>query len=118
MPEIRLPGPLKRRDILYGPETTPEKLVEYGRAYEEAGRLDDALQFYEQAGDRAGLARVKEGAFELGDAFTLPVGQTRKLRLAYSIPSDVVSRVGWHVVYVPPKPGGGSPAPRSGDAAG
>ena len=55
---------------------------------------------------------------ELGDAFTLPVGQTRKLRLAYSIPSDVVSRVGWHVVYVPPKPGGGSPAPRSGDAAG
>jgi hypothetical protein len=42
---------------------------------------------------------------ELRDQFVLPVGASRKLRLAYSVPSDVVARTGWHVVCVPPKTG-------------
>jgi hypothetical protein len=66
-----LPDPLRRRDVLYGPETPPEVLVEYGQAYEDAGRMDDALQFFEQARDRAGLARLKAYAFKVGDAFIL-----------------------------------------------
>jgi hypothetical protein len=66
-----LPDPLNRREILYGPDTGTEKLVEYARAYEEAGKVDEALQFYTQAGDRDGLARVKNRAIDSGDAFLL-----------------------------------------------
>jgi hypothetical protein len=53
---------------------------------------------------------------ELGEEFTLPVGQTRKLRLAYTAPSDLVARVGWHIVYVPLRPKGAAPPPGSADA--
>jgi len=56
-----------------------------------------------KAGTRETVDRL-----ELGEEFVLPVGQTRKLRLAYGVPSDLVARTGWHVVYVAPKPGGGT----------
>ncbi len=68
---VRLPDPLKRREILYGEGVSPETLVEYGQAYEDAGRMDDALQFFEQARDRKGLERMKSHAFKTGDAFVL-----------------------------------------------
>jgi hypothetical protein len=68
---VRLPEPLKRREILYGVTTPTETLIEYGQAYEEAGRMDDALQFFEQAKDQKGLARMKVHAFKIGDAFVL-----------------------------------------------
>jgi hypothetical protein len=68
---LTLPEPLKRREILYGPNTPPGVLLDYGRAYEEAGRPTDALQFYVQAGDRDGLDRVKATAVKNGDAFTM-----------------------------------------------
>ncbi len=66
-----LPDPLHRRDILFGINTPKEVLVEHGRAYEEAGKLDEALQFYTEAADREGLERVKTKAIETGDAFVL-----------------------------------------------
>ncbi len=68
---VTLPDPLKRREILYGTDTPKETLVEYGAAYEEQGRIDDAMQFYSQAGDEAGLKRIKTKAFDVGDAFLL-----------------------------------------------
>lgn len=46
---------------------------------------------------------------EIRDEFVLPVGSSRKLRLAYTIPSDLVARTGWYILYVPPKPAGGAP---------
>lgn len=48
---------------------------------------------------------------ERRDQFTLPVGQTRKLRLAWAVPSDLTGRTAWHVVYVPPKAKAGTGAP-------
>ncbi len=68
---VNLPDPLKRREILYGVNTPTETLVEYGMAYEAAGRMDDALQFFEQARDPKGLKRMKDHAFKAGDAFVL-----------------------------------------------
>jgi hypothetical protein len=68
---VEIPDPLRRREALYGPDTPPETLVEYAAAYEQRGRIDDALQFYVQAGDQAGLRRMKSKALELGDAFLL-----------------------------------------------
>jgi hypothetical protein len=84
---VKLPDPLKRREILYGVTTPPEALVEYGMAYEEAGRMDDALQFFEQAKDAKGLGRVKEHALEAGDAFMLK-------RIAKAMP-DLVAPADW-----------------------
>jgi hypothetical protein len=84
---VKLPDPLKRREILYGASTPPEALVEYGLAYEEAGRMDDALQFFEQAADRKGLARMKDHAFATGDAFVLK-------RIAKVAP-DMVAPADW-----------------------
>ena len=54
---------------------------------------------------------------EVRDEFVLPVGQARKLRLAYSIPSDVVTRAGWRIVYVRPKAKGGAKTPGTAGAA-
>ncbi|HOX05658.1 MAG TPA: hypothetical protein PK280_04575 [Planctomycetota bacterium] len=68
---VNLPDPLRRREILYGVDTPAATLSEYGQAYEEEGRFDDALQFFEQARDAKGLGRIKEQAFKLGDAFML-----------------------------------------------
>ena len=68
---VEIPDPLRRRDILYGADTPKEVLVEHARAYEEADKLDEALQFYAQAADRQGLERVKTKALEAGDAFVL-----------------------------------------------
>ena len=68
---VQLPDPLKRRDILFGVDTPKEVLVEYARAYEEADKLDEALQFYAEAADRPGLERVRAKAIETGDAFIL-----------------------------------------------
>ena len=67
----QLPDPLERRQVLYDPEADPAELIEFGRAYEQAGRFGDALQFYIEAADRPGLERVKARALETADAFLL-----------------------------------------------
>ncbi len=68
---VTLPDPLRRRDILFGADTPKEVLLEHARAYEEADKLDEALQFYAEAADRPGLERVRAKAIEAGDAFIL-----------------------------------------------
>ncbi len=67
---VRIPDPLKRREVLYG-ESPAESLVEHGKAYEEEGKIDEALQFYTYAKDAEGLRRVKRKAIETGNAFLL-----------------------------------------------
>lgn len=84
-----IPDPLKRREILYG-GTSKESLLAHARAYEEAGRCDDALQFFEQAGDRQGLERMKQKAHEIGDAFMLK-------RIAKAMP-DLVGPADWEAM--------------------
>lgn len=84
---VELPDPLKRRDILFGADTPKEVLLEYARTYEEADKLDEALQFYAEAVDRPGLERVKTKAIEAGDAFILKA-------VARAIP-ELVAEADW-----------------------
>lgn len=88
--ERELPKPLRRREVLYGPNTPPEELVRLGRAYEQEGRLDDALQFYEQARDREGLGRMKTAAVKDGNAFALK-------RVAKCLP-ELVAQADWEAL--------------------
>ena len=70
---VKLPDPMRRRDILYGSDTPPETLAEYGEAYEQLGQFDEALQFYSQGRIMDGLKRMKAKAHELGNAFMMKV---------------------------------------------
>ncbi|MFW6188908.1 MAG: hypothetical protein ACOC7T_00610 [Planctomycetota bacterium] len=57
----------KKRKILFGQKTGPEKLRETGKRYMDAGRYYDALDFFERA-EADDLARqVAETAAEAGD---------------------------------------------------
>ena len=67
----RLPSPLKKRQLVYGEKAPPEELSGWGRAYLEEGRLTDALDSFEAARDREGLAEIARKAVDEGDAFLL-----------------------------------------------
>jgi len=74
---------LKKREVLYGEKTPIESLIEYSRAYLEAGAEAVAFDFIEQAArresrelgrierSREGLLSMKRAAIESGDAFFL-----------------------------------------------
>lgn len=66
-----LPDPIKRREILYGKDTPPDVLREYGRLYLQEGRLNDAVEFFGRAGYREGLMELKQIALKEGDFFLL-----------------------------------------------
>lgn len=68
---VKLLDPLERRLVLYGKDTPRETLCYYGDLYLEAGRLNDAVEFYGRAGHKEGLLRIKEIALQTGDAFLL-----------------------------------------------
>ncbi len=65
----KLPDPLKRRDILYGQDTPPEVLKEYGDLYLQEGRANDAVEFFGQACYKEGLFHIRQMALEEGDLF-------------------------------------------------
>ena len=83
----RLPGPLRRREILYGTNTPTEALVGLGEEYLEQGLVFDAVDFFAQARDREGLVRVKRLAVEAGDAFLL--------RRVHETVADLVNKSDW-----------------------
>lgn len=68
---------LKKRDLLHNPNASPEELKRLGKEYLEEGRAVDALDFLEKAGDREGIARIRDLSIEQGDIFLLQ--QTAKL---------------------------------------
>ena len=65
----KLPDPLKRRDILYGKNTSAEILREYGDLYLQEGKPNDAVEFFGQACYKEGLQRIRHMAIEEGDLF-------------------------------------------------
>jgi len=95
------------------------------KANAEGGTAIDTLRFVALHGQRRFFRprvwkKIQVGdhaieRLEIRDEFVLPVGSSRKLRLAYTIPSDLVARTGWHVLYVPPKAKGASSAPDTAD---
>jgi hypothetical protein len=87
---VRLPRPLARREVLYGPDTPRERLVELANAYLERDLVFDAADFFVQARDRDGLEIIKNRARDAGDAFLLRQVQT-------AVP-DLVSRSDWEAL--------------------
>jgi hypothetical protein len=65
----RLPGCLKKRDLLNSVRSDPAHFVQLGTAYLEEGRISDAIEFFEKAGYREGLDRLLERCLEDGDVF-------------------------------------------------
>ena len=65
----KLPDPLKRRDILYGQNTSAEVLREHGDLYLHEGKPNDAVEFFGQASYKEGLQRIRKMAMEEGDLF-------------------------------------------------
>ena len=64
-----LPDPLKRRDILYGKDTSVEILREYGDLYLRDGKPNDAVEFFGQARHTEGLRRIRQMTVDEGDLF-------------------------------------------------
>lgn len=62
---------LQKRDLLFGPKSTPAALSAAGREYFAREAYSDALDFFEKARDLEGLKTVKAVALERGDSFLL-----------------------------------------------
>jgi tetratricopeptide (TPR) repeat protein len=69
MSEKRLPGCMKKRDLLNSDRSDPAYFVQLGTAYLEEGRISDAIEFFEKAGHREGLDRLLQRCLEDGDLF-------------------------------------------------
>ncbi len=77
---------LKKRDLLHGPKVTPATLAATGREFLNRQAYSDALDFFEKARDREGIARIKEVALENGDAFLL--ARLERFESALVTPAD------------------------------
>jgi hypothetical protein len=84
---VKIPDSLKRREILYSLVPDKDALIEYGRAYEDAGFLTEAIHFYGTADDQSHLNRIKNIAVAEGDAF--------KLNAIANFCADMVSEDDW-----------------------
>jgi outer membrane protein assembly factor BamD (BamD/ComL family) len=62
---------LKKRDLLHNPQVSKEEFSKYGREYLADGRLVDALDYFEKAGDLEGIRRIHEQSIIDGDPFLL-----------------------------------------------
>ena len=56
-----------KQKLLYIDKTPPEILKNYGNVLFEQGRISDALDFYQKAGDHDGVEKIRQVAFESGD---------------------------------------------------
>jgi len=73
MARTELLGCLEKRDLLNESVVSVDKLLEWGRRYEEAGFVYDAVDFYEKAGAGDELKRLLAAAKEEGTCFSSPV---------------------------------------------
>lgn len=72
MPEnVQLPTEERVRELSADPKVTPEQANQYGDLFAQAGKLAQAMMFYERSKDPARLAELKKKAVALGDAFLL-----------------------------------------------
>ncbi len=69
MTEPDLPDPIEKRDLIYGDDTTPERLKDLGDRFFEAEYLPDALEAYLKGDHRDGAERVLERAAGQGNYF-------------------------------------------------
>jgi len=67
MAKNELPNFFKRREILFSDEISPDEVDRYGDMFLEAGRVNEALDFYEKSGNKERVRRVLQMAEEEGD---------------------------------------------------
>ena len=70
MAKIELPDPLTRRHLVEE-KMNPDKARRLAEAYEEVGRLVEAVDFFAKAEDPSALERIRDRAVEEGDPFLL-----------------------------------------------
>jgi hypothetical protein len=63
--------PIQRRNLLWGPKSTPESLKAAGREHLAAGADYEALQFFVRSQDVDGFRSLLARAVERGDSFLL-----------------------------------------------
>ena len=66
-----LPACLKKRRLLNEKELRPELCREYGEKFLAQDWWEDALEFFQRAGDSQGLEKIKEHCLKTGDAYLL-----------------------------------------------
>jgi tetratricopeptide (TPR) repeat protein len=63
----QLPGFYEKRKVLFAESPSPEKLLRAGRQFMEAGRYDDALEFFQRAGAHDLARQVAAVAMQAGN---------------------------------------------------
>lgn len=63
----RIPDCLSKRDLLYGDTLDEASLIDFGDLYLHKGMLHDALSFFERAGNRERIKKIREDALKGGD---------------------------------------------------
>ena len=86
----KLPNYREKQRILYIEHRSESDLIEYGNAFFDAGKLFDAIEFYQKAKYMAGLEKIKEMAEQSGDVMLIQqILRSLKLTASDSI---------WHAV--------------------
>jgi len=63
----KLPSYREKQRILYIDHRSERDLIAYGDAFLEAGKISDAIEFYQKANYTAGLEKIRDIAEESGD---------------------------------------------------
>jgi hypothetical protein len=66
-----VPGSLKKRRLLNEQELRLESCRDYGEKFLALGWWEDALGFFQKAGDAQGLEKIKAHCLESGDVYLL-----------------------------------------------
>lgn len=67
MKEDILPDYRKKQLLLYAEKRTAGELAVYGDRFLEAGKISDAIEFYQKARHTAGLEKIGATAQQMGD---------------------------------------------------
>jgi len=63
----KLPSYREKQRILYIDHRSERDLIAYGDAFLEAGKISDAVEFYQRANYTAGLEKIRDMAEQSGD---------------------------------------------------
>ena len=67
MKDAMLPDYRQKQQLLYEGKRSTTELIDYGDRFLEAGRISDAIEFYQKAGHRTGLEKIIATTQQTGD---------------------------------------------------
>jgi len=82
-PPSKMPDAIEKRNLLASQTIPREEVLRLAHAYLSEDRLSDAANFFDKAGDREGLEKVKRRAIETGNAhvLTFDLGRSRHIEV-------------------------------------